>query len=125
MEIWRDIRGYEGLYQVSNLGQVRSFDREILHRGSISLIKGKLLKAGISRNYYQVVLSKNSIRQSIRVHRLVVEAFIDNPNNYNYINHKDENKLNNKANNLEWCTPYYNTHYGNSINNMIINRWRR
>lgn len=60
MEIWRDIRGYEGLYQVSNLGQVRSFDREILHRGSISLIKGKLLKAGISRNYYQVVLSKNS-----------------------------------------------------------------
>lgn len=125
MEIWRDIRGYEGLYQVSNLGQVRSFDREILHRGSIFLIKDKLLKAGISRNYYQVVLSKNSIRQSIRVHRLVAEAFIDSPNNYNYINHKDENKLNNKANNLEWCTPYYNTHYGNSINNMIINRWRR
>ena len=121
MEKWKPINGYEGLYEVSIYGNVKSFHKDK---------NGKSMKLCIQKNNHTnykalILVDAEGIKKSFRVHRLVAEAFIDNPNNYNYINHKDENKLNNKANNLEWCTPYYNTHYGNSINNMIINRWRR
>ena len=102
-EKWRDVVGYEGLYQVSNTGKIRSH-----HKGKWKDIVDCATKYG----YKVVLLYKNGVRKSARVHRLVAEAFIPNPNNYPYINHKDENPLNNCAENLEWCTPKYNSNYG-------------
>lgn len=97
MEIWKDIKDYEGLYQVSNLGRVKS--------------KRKILKA-INSEYLKVGLSKNGVQKTLTIHRLVAQAFIDNPNDYNFVNHKDENKHNNNLNNLEWCNNLYNVNYG-------------
>ena len=116
-EEWRDIQGYEGLYQVSNLGRVRSCDRHTWAgwRGEKALVKGRVRKPSITRQgYYQVDLLVDGHRKSLKVHRLVAIAFIPNPNNYPYINHKDENPLNNKVDNLEWCTQKYNVNYGTS-----------
>lgn len=110
MEEWKDIAGYEGLYQVSNLGRVRSLPRKD-PRGH--QLKGKYLKPGTGTNgYLFVVLSKNGIVSTNDIHRLVAQAFIDNPNNLPFVNHKDEVKTNNQVENLEWCTPKYNVNYG-------------
>ena len=98
-EIWKDIKDYEGLYQVSNLGRVKS------------LKKNKILK-GLIGEYIHVVLYKENTRKNKKVHRLVAENFINNINNYDCINHKDENKFNNNVNNLEWCSKKYNCNYG-------------
>lgn len=102
MEIWKDIEGYEGLYQVSNKGRIRN----IRHN------KNKILKPILHVRYYQITLSKNNIRTQYRVHRLVAQAFVPNPKNLPHINHKDENRLNNNAENLEWCDATYNNRYG-------------
>lgn len=115
-EIWKDISNYEGLYQVSNLGNVRSLSH-IRKNGKKEtqkyLSKGRLLKPAIqSVGYKFVVLSKQGKTKGYRVHRLVAEAFIPNPDNLPQVNHKDENKLNNNVNNLEWCTVAYNNNYG-------------
>ena len=101
MEEWRDIIGYEGLYQVSNLGRIKSIYRN-------HIMKARLDKYG----YYQIGLTKNKKQRFFKVHRLVAQAFIDNPQNYPQINHKDEVKTNNNVNNLEWCTNLYNMNYG-------------
>ena len=113
-EIWKDIEGYEGSYQVSNLGRVRSLDRVcIMKNGLKRLQKGRIMAFCIGHDgYYLVKLCSKSSKVGYRVHRLVAQAFIANPNNYPYINHKDENKHNNSVDNLEWCTPKYNTNYG-------------
>ena len=113
MEIWKDIKGYEGLYQVSSLGNVRSLDTMINCKGAKNidkhLRKGKVLKKYIGTSgYYTINLSKNSKIKVYRVHRLIANAFIPNINNLPLINHKDGNKLNNNINNLEWCTYAYN-----------------
>ena len=100
MEIWKDIQGYEGLYQVSNTGRVRNKKREL------KLIVRK------RDGYVDVQLSKNNKFSTVKVHRLVANAFIPNPNGYNEINHKDENPANNRAENLEWCNRRYNLSYG-------------
>ena len=99
-EEWRDIRSYEGLYQVSNLGNVKSFNNRIKNKNPM------ILKQTIDRKngYLTVSLSKNGKKKIHRVHKLVASIFIDNPNNYPVINHKDGNKLNNCVDNLEWCT---------------------
>lgn len=102
-EIWKPIKGYEGLYEVSNLGRVKS-----LRRNSI-------LKAVLHNGYLIVSLRNNGITQQCRVHRLVAEAFILNPYNLPCVNHKDEIKTNNKVDNLEWCSVKYNTNYGTGI----------
>ena len=105
-EVWKDIEGYEGLYQVSNTGQVRSLN--YLHTGEV-----KPLKQGTDGNgYKRVSLYKDGKSKTCRVHRLVAMAFILNPNNYKEVNHKDENPSNNNVNNLEWCTNEYNVNYG-------------
>ena len=90
-----------GLYQVSSLGRVRN----IRHN------KNKILKPIYHARYYQITLSKNNIRIQYRIHRLVAEAFIENPKHLPMINHKDENPLNNNVENLEWCDASYNNNY--------------
>ena len=105
-EMWKDIPGYEGLYQVSNLGEVRG----LKHKGSN---KVKTLKQATNkRGYKRVNLSKNGKKKNYLVHRLVAMTFIPNPDNLPQVNHKDENPSNNNVNNLEWCTSKYNINYG-------------
>ena len=104
-ETWKDVAGYEGLYQVSDQGNVRSKRRF----GS----KGGILKPKVDRDgYLQVGLSQNGQQKSFYIHRLVATAFIPNPSNLPVINHKDENPKNNAVDNLEWCTTKYNLNYG-------------
>lgn len=103
MEIWKDIEGYEGLYQVSNLGNVKSLNKR----------KGRILKLTKDHfGYLRVNLYKDFKYKIHKVHRLVAQAFIENSNNYPIINHKDEDKTNNKVENLEWCDHKYNNNYG-------------
>lgn len=102
MEEWRDIEGYEGLYQVSNYGRVKS-----LKFGKMIILKNRYC-AG----YWSVMLYKNGIGVPKTVHRLVAEAFIPNPQNLPCVNHKDENRSNCVSDNLEWCTYEYNSNYG-------------
>lgn len=123
-EIWKDIKGYEGLYQVSNLGRVKSLQHERNNGKGFCVVNGRILKQ--SRNFskrhnelmYPYVSFHNKSNVSskkIFVHRLVAESFLPNPNNYPCINHKDEDKANNNVNNLEWCTYKYNNKYGTRL----------
>lgn len=109
-EIWKDVNGYEGLYQVSNLGNIKSFKLSTKHHK----LKEHLLKPLTRPNgYLSVTLYKeNGERHAFLIHRLVAEAFISNPNNLPFINHKDECKSNNNVENLEWCDVTYNNLYG-------------
>ena len=100
-EEWKDIKGYEGLYQVSNKGQVKSTHNDIILKPAMN-----------NHGYYWVDLLNHGIRKADTIHRLVAQAFISNPNNYPQVNHKDENKSNNRVDNLEWCTAQYNHDYG-------------
>lgn len=100
VEEWRDIEGFEGFYQVSNAGRVRSLDHETAGKRW----KGRILSLGCS-GYQTVKLSKGKERTSKRVHRLVALAFIDNPEGHIEVNHLDGNKKNNRVENLEWCSP--------------------
>lgn len=107
IEEWKDIEGYEGKYQVSSLGNIKSLN----YNGKKEIKQLKpCIKGG---NYYGVVLCKNGIKKELQIHRLVAQAFIPNPNNLPEVNHKDENKINNCVDNLEWCTSKYNANYGN------------
>ena len=111
-EIWKDINDYEGLYQVSNLGRVKSLSRKYKKR----VIQEHIVQPSIAHNgYLRVGLSKNGIRKYDSIHRLVAKAFIPNPNNYNIVNHKDCNRQNNCVDNLEWCNEKYNINYKNTI----------
>ena len=116
-EMWKDIKDYEGLYQVSNLGRVKSLERLAKsNNNNYRIVKEKLLKQSEDKDgYKRVSLNKNNKSKLCTIHRLVAEAFIPNPNNYPCINHKDENKQNNNLENLEWCTVKYNNNYGTRI----------
>lgn len=108
-EIWKDIKGYEGLYQVSNLGNVKSLERYVNHFSGTRKVQEKILKPVIDNTgYYVVSLWKNNKHSRAHIHRLVAESFIINNDNKPYINHIDGNKLNNNIGNLEWCTPKEN-----------------
>jgi len=110
IEEWRDIEGYEGYYQVSNLGRVRSVDRfddRGFHQRSCIL---KSTDNG--KGYRTVGLTKKAKGKRVRVHRLVAHAFIPNPDNKPYVNHKDETRDNNNVDNLEWVTHKENINYG-------------
>lgn len=109
-EIWKPVRNYEGLYEVSNLGHVRSLTRKIkTSKGIIQTWKGQLLTPGKSGNgYYYVMLSRHGKSKARRVHILVADAFLPNDENYQQVNHLDGDKSNNSASNLEWCTPHQN-----------------
>lgn len=106
LEKWLDVVGYEGLYEVSNYGRVRS------------VYTKRVLSPGLSQGYFYVALYKDKKRSNKQVHRLVAEAFIPNPNNFPIINHKDEVKTNNMVENLEWCSYAYN----NTYNGLAVKR---
>ena len=110
IEIWKDIKGYEGLYQVSNLGRIRSLDRIVKSiYNSKRKMSGKILKPNVIGRYAIITLYDNDGKAKNRtIHRLVAQAFIPNPNNYPIVNHKDGNRLNNSVENLEWCTQSHN-----------------
>lgn len=106
MEIWKDIKGYEGLYQVSNMGRIKSLNYR--NTGEKGLLNGKPNSGG----YLIVGLSKNKKTKSFYIHKLVAENFLPNPKNLPEVNHIDENKENNTVYNLEWCDRKYNNNYG-------------
>ena len=105
-EIWKDIVGYEGLYQVSNLGNVKSLNYR--RTGKERILKPVNNGCG----YLQVNLCKNWNRRLFRIHRLVANAFLENPDNKSDVNHKDEDKTNNCVDNLEWMTRKENNNFG-------------
>ena len=114
---WRPVKGYEGLYIVSNMGEVRSLPRMVAmnYKGKETMAyrPGVLLKQCVSNSgYKQVHLYKDGVGKPILVHRLVAMTFIPNPWDLPQVNHKDENRLNNRVENLEWCSAKYNGSYG-------------
>lgn len=115
-EIWKPIKNFDN-YLISNYGNVKSLSRTIkAPRGRTRVIPERILKPGkIHHGYCVVVLSNSQHTSTMRVHRLVAEAFLPNPNNFPMVNHKDENTSNNCVDNLEWCTAKYNTNYGTGI----------
>lgn len=116
-EIWKDIPNYEGLYKVSNLGRFISLKREVVgHNGGKYEIKDRIFYGNLNKHngYLYIHLSQNGKGHGFRAHKIVALVFIPNPNNYPIINHKDENKQNNRADNLEWCDSRYNANYGNA-----------
>lgn len=106
VEVWKDIPGYEGYYQVSNFGRVKSLDRTVIDKnGRVMKYKGVILTPQLNEfGYEKVVLIKSGKRKNFKIHQLVAIAFLDNPDNLPCINHKDGNKRNNMVSNLEWCT---------------------
>lgn len=114
IELWRDIRGYEGIYQVSNLGRVKSLNHIIiLKNGKQRLSRGKILKLEKSQfGYLRAQLVVANHHKKVAVHRLVAQAFLPNPFHFTQVNHRDENKENNNFFNLEWCSRKYNDDYG-------------
>ena len=118
MEAWKDVVGYEGKYQVSNKGRIRSLPT----KSKTKYFSGKVLSMAVDSIGYMVVTLS---RRTYKVHRLVAFAFIDNPNNYPCVNHKDENKTNNNIENLEWCTYEYNCNYGTRNKRISQNEGRK
>lgn len=123
-EEWRDIPHYEGLYQVSNLGQIRSIDRVVRRCiGTTKMLKGIILNPLFQRNGYMfVILSKNGKTKRMAIHRAVALAFIPNPDNKSEVNHINEDKRDNRVSNLEWITIHDNRCYGTRIERGIANR---
>lgn len=123
-EVWKDIQGYEGKYQVSNLGRVKSLARYRKNNGnSQTFQEERILKQSINNCGYCIVeLSFEGKRKRYSVHRLVANAFVKNDEGKEQVNHKDENKQNNYADNLEWCTCKENTNYGSHNKRMAITK---
>lgn len=124
IEIWKDIQGYEGFYQVSDCGKVKSLERDVYYQnGTVHHLKEKILAHFLDKDGYQIVnLCKNGEIKKMRVHRLVAMAFIPNPENKSQINHKNEVKTNNVVENLEWCEASYNINYGTRTERSVQNR---
>lgn len=120
IEEWKAVAFFPN-YEVSNFGNVRSKDRVTVRKGKPTKIKGVMLKQRNVKGYRRVTLyaGNRKTHQQYQVHRLVAEAFVPNPNGFPCINHKDENRINNHASNLEWCTHKYNSNYGTAIERRI------
>lgn len=117
-EKWKDLPNYEGIYTVSNTGIIKSLDHYVkCHQGK-RIQFGRIRKPQLSvKGYHQITIVKNGVKLSTGIHRLVAIAFIPNPNNYEQVNHKDGNKLNNHVSNLEWCSNRQNADHA-TINNL-------
>ena len=115
-----EIAGYEGLYYIEPNGKIYSMDRTVEYKdGRVYFYEGQvLIPSTDTSGYYHVVLYKNGIPKTYRVHRLVALTYLDNPNNYPCVNHKDCNRQNNDLENLEWCTQEYNTQSINTTKNF-------
>lgn len=119
-EIWKDVEGYEKLYQVSNLGRVKSLGNGGSKNSKFSSERILKLKSNKVTGYLYVRLSKDGKQKHYSIHRLVALAFLPNPNNFPQINHKDEDKKNNTLQNLEWCSAEYNNNYGTHNKRMVV-----
>ena len=120
-EQWKDIAGHEGLYQVSDWGRIKSFPK--YNYKTVRILK---TNTNVKNSRISIMLCKNpNDRKRLSVHRLVASAFVENPNNYLEINHKDENPRNNYADNLEWCTRKYNMNYGTTPQRLNIKNRKR
>ena len=115
-EIWRDIKGFEGKYMVSNLGRVKSLNYN--KTGKEKIMKGVPDGYG----YFQLSLCKEGKVKNCRINRLVAQAFIPNPDNLPEVNHKDKIRTNNRVDNLEWCTTQYNVEYSRAKAVIGINK---
>lgn len=129
-EIWKDIKNYEGLYQVSTYGRIKSlskFHRTSKNHSSIGYwTKDKILKEQYDKDgYAKINLIKNNKQKRFSIHQLVAQTFISNPCNYKYINHKNEIKNDNNINNLEWCNSCYNANYGNRNEKISKNKSKK
>lgn len=129
-EIWKDVEGYEGLYQISNLGRIKNYEkiRSIGKTKNKKIYPEGIMKQSKSnKSYFYIIFSKNGIDRTFTVHRLVAKHFIENTSNLPCVNHIDSNKANNNASNLEWVTYSYNSKHAflngnqpgayNSLNN--------
>lgn len=114
IEEWRDIKNYEGRYQVSSMGRVKSLERKIPHwRGGERIQKERILEPATTyHGYLRVGLHAGGKQKMLMVHRLVCEAFHENPDNKQQVNHVNEDKTDNRAYNLEWSTPRENCNFG-------------
>lgn len=119
VEIWKDIPGYEGLYQASNTGKIKSLNYN-------NTKKEKILKSKYDeRGYLAIELRNKGKRFYTRVHRLVASAFLPNPDNLPQVNHKNEIKNDNRVENLEWCTNDYNCHYGTHYKRVSESNYKK
>lgn len=122
-EVWKDVIEYEGYYQVSNLGRVKALKRTLVYSdGRTVTRRERVRKPLLSRGYLLMCLSKKDSQKYFAIHRLVADAFLENPNNLPQVNHIDENRLNNKVSNLEWVTPRENNTHGTRIERMLRSR---
>ena len=123
-EIWKDVAEYEGLYKVSNKGNIYSIGRKD-SRGHRR--RGRMLSPGHNSHsgYPQVGLRKNGVLKMKYIHRLVAETFLPNPEGRPQVNHRDEDKVNNNVENLEWCTSEYNNTYGTRIEKVVQARSKK
>lgn len=128
-EQWKDVIGYEGLYQVSNHGKIKSLKRTYTSGNFGNIVRElteKIMKQSTSKNgYKRVKLCKGGKTNICLVHRLVATAFIENESGLPQINHKDENKSNNAVSNLEWCDAKYNINYGTALTRMVKKQSKR
>lgn len=117
MEIWKDVIGFEGIYEVSSMGSIKSKERKVPYGNiGILIIYEKILKPKLTKDgYFSVNLRKPKISKHCRIHRIVAEAFCTNLENKPLINHINGNKLDNRAENLEWCTPSENIKHSFNI----------
>lgn len=136
-EVWKDVVGYEGIYQVSNFGKIRSVDRHVTYYNTfankecVKFLRGKVLKLQVSKHGYYTIcattLDRDTVRKTISVHRIVAEAFLKNPENKPTVNHKNGNKLDNSVLNLEWATVSENVQhaYDSGLAHSVISLFTR